>query len=519
MKRCPECRRDYYDETLRFCLDDGNALLEGPATADEPATVAYVSADRPDSPETLLYTNSDTAAAKSIAVLPFKNISADAENEYFCEGLAEELLNALAKIRELKVAARMSAFSFKDQSTEVGEIGRKLGVATILEGSVRKAGNRLRISVQLVSATDGYHIWSESFDREMRDIFDVQDEITLSVVEALKLKLLGNTRKDVLKRETENTQAYGAYLRGRYLRYAKNDHSGAALAYENAVRLDPQHTPSWIGLAESYVLRAHYALIHPLDACAKTRDALAKANTGAKVSAEALYVEGFAAFIERDWPRWDVVCRRSIELDPSSARSLGTFGMINCVLGNVDEGMKFLEHARAADPLAAYPYAISGCGLTAIGRPNEALPFFDQAFAFERDNTLALWSYSIAAVAVGDYETAIEAAERSVSLSNRAGLLLGQLGFALASAGRTQDAKAVLAELERRPSGSPVVAFEACLLAALGNKKAALELYSRAIDEHAPSAYYFGMPCYDALRDEPEFEDIVKRLEFPISER
>src|SRR5436190_7256522 len=157
-----------------------------------------------------------TESRNSIAVLPFTNMSTDPENEYFCDGLAEELLNALAKIDDLKVAARTSAFSFKGKTANVSDIGSTLGVRTVLEGSVRKSGNRLRIPVHLISAADGYHLWSERYDREMKDIFDVQDEITLAVVDALKVKLLGEEKAVVLKRYIENTEAYELYLMGRY---------------------------------------------------------------------------------------------------------------------------------------------------------------------------------------------------------------------------------------------------------------------------------------------------------------
>ena len=192
MKRCPECRRDYYDDTLLYCLDDGNALLEGPATAggDDPATAILSGIEQPsESPTKVLRIAGDARieVSNSIAVLPFVNMSADVDNEYFCDGLAEELLNALAKINDLKVVARTSAFSFKGKNINVNEIGRTLGVNTILEGSVRKSGNRLRITIQLVSTADGYHLWSERYDRGLRDIFDVQDEITLAVVDALKV--------------------------------------------------------------------------------------------------------------------------------------------------------------------------------------------------------------------------------------------------------------------------------------------------------------------------------------------
>ena len=199
MKRCPQCRRDYTDETLNYCLDDGSMLVSGPASPGEPATAlwpapitgesSYQPANAAAEPKTV---SAQATISNSIAVLPFKNISADPDNEYFCDGLAEELLNALAKIDGLKVAARSSAFSFKDKNVEIGEISRKLGVATVLEGSVRKSGDRLRISVQVLNASDGYHIWSETYDREMRDIFDVQDEIRLAVIEALQIKMSTN---------------------------------------------------------------------------------------------------------------------------------------------------------------------------------------------------------------------------------------------------------------------------------------------------------------------------------------
>src|SRR5688500_11577291 len=146
-------------------------------------------------------------------------MSADPENEFFCDGLAEELLNALAKIESLNVAARTSSFSFKGKSVNVDEIGSALHVNTVLEGSVRKSGIRLRITVQLVNATDGYHLWSERYDREMKDIFDVQDEITLAVVDALKLKLFGEEKAAILKRYTDNPEAYELYLKGLYHSY------------------------------------------------------------------------------------------------------------------------------------------------------------------------------------------------------------------------------------------------------------------------------------------------------------
>ncbi|HZJ58727.1 MAG TPA: adenylate/guanylate cyclase domain-containing protein, partial [Chitinophagaceae bacterium] len=152
--------------------------------------------------------STQTIIEKSIAVLPFVNMSGDPDNEYFCDGLSEELLNVLAKVDGLKVASRTSSFLFRGKGTDITEIGNKLKVATVLEGSVRKSGNRLRITAQLINATDGYHLWSERYDRNLEDIFDIQDEISLAILNALKVKLLGDEKAEVLKRYTGNTEAY-----------------------------------------------------------------------------------------------------------------------------------------------------------------------------------------------------------------------------------------------------------------------------------------------------------------------
>ena len=201
----------------------------------------------------------------SIAVLPFTNMSADAENEYFCDGLAEELLNALAKIEDLRVAARTSAFSFKGKNAEASQIGKTLNVKTVLEGSVRKSDNRLRITVQLINATDGYHLWSERYDREMRDIFDVQDEITLAVVDALKVRLLGEEKADLLKRYTDNTEAYDLYLKGLYhFNKWTTDGLRRSLEYfEQAIEKEPEFAPAYAKIADYYGFLSHVGLLSP----------------------------------------------------------------------------------------------------------------------------------------------------------------------------------------------------------------------------------------------------------------
>ena len=514
MKRCPQCGREY-DATMLFCLDDGAELLYGPASfdplrvSDERVTAIIPSAEPPTA---ILRSDAPENGTNSIAVLPFAHMSSDEDHEYFCDGLAEELINALSKIDELKVAARTSTFSFKGKDTDIPEIARKLGVRTVLEGSVRKSRDQLRITAKLVNAADGYHLWSERYDREMKDIFDIQDEITLAVVEALKVQLLGESKAEVLKRETANTEAYKSYLRGRYLRLSKNDHAGAMRAFEDAVHLDPSHAPSWIGLAEATILSAHYGFVSALPACEKARNALAKAKDLRGDSAEILYVEAFIAFTECNWIVSENAFRKAIELAPRLVHPLCSFGLTLCVRRKFADADLVFEKARELDPLASFPYAISGVGRVLEGRLEDAAELFEQAFAFGRENALALWGSAIANISSGKFEVGIADAQDGVKVSRRAPFFLGVLGWAFARAGQTDEARAILEELEQLPPDTPLAISEAWLLSELGDIDGAFTLFRRAVDERHPFSYYSALPTFDKFRDDPRFGHILTEI-------
>jgi len=260
MKKCPQCGREY-DNTMAFCLDDGAELLYGPASRgsrteepNEPATAILTPLDSAPAPTAILSGSRPQASTRSIAVLPFAHLSSDPDNEYFCDGLAEELLNALSRIDGLKVAARTSAFSFKGKNANISEIGSALNVNSVLEGSVRKSGNRMRIMSQLVNAADGYQIWSERYDREMKDIFDIQDEITLAVVDALKLKLFDDEKAAVLKHHTRDPEALELYLRGRsyFTKFTPEYFQKAIKCFDQAIAVDPHYASAYAALAECF---------------------------------------------------------------------------------------------------------------------------------------------------------------------------------------------------------------------------------------------------------------------------
>src|SRR5438876_4011808 len=251
MKRCPQCHRLETDDTLAFCRADGARLILESLVSESSSTLILSPPSQGTEISTQQFHNTP-----SIAVLPFINMSADAENEYFCDGLAEELLNALAKIEALRVAARTSAFSFKGKETDIREIGQKLNVATVMEGSVRKAGNRLRITAQLINVTDGYHLWSERYDRDLEDVFAVQDEIAGNIVKALRLVLTEDEKRAIEQPRAENVEAYEFYLRGRQFSHnlREKDLQFARRMFSRAVEIDPGYARAYAGIADCSVL-------------------------------------------------------------------------------------------------------------------------------------------------------------------------------------------------------------------------------------------------------------------------
>src|SRR5688572_6920 len=267
MKRCPECRRDYHDDSLLYCLDDGSALLEGPVSGDDLPTVKMPSPEV-RSGELPLGTDTIEEAdiSHAIAVLPFANLSRSEDTEYFSDGLAEELLSVLSKISGLRVVARTSAFSFKGKRIGVEEIGRSLRVGAVLEGSVRMAGEHLRVAVRLVDVGNGYHLWSETYDRRMEDIFAIQDDIARSVVEQLRSRFLGesldvaHSRKiaqevgRAVKGRAANPEAHRLMLIGRHLleRANRDDVKTAIEYFRRAVEIDPNYARCWAELGRAH---------------------------------------------------------------------------------------------------------------------------------------------------------------------------------------------------------------------------------------------------------------------------
>jgi TolB-like protein/Flp pilus assembly protein TadD len=459
----------------------------------------------------------DRDSAVAIAVLPFSDMSPGKDQDYLCEGMAEEIRNALVPVEGIRVASRTSAFRASQEDRDLAAIGRMLSVDHVLEGSVRTAGSRLRVTAQLSEVTSGYHLWSERFDRELEDIFAVQDEIASGVVEAVKARLAPGARTIRARPQPRNFEAYRSYLLGQHLRYAKEDYAGAIRAFQEAVRLDPTHAPSWTGIAEGLVLSAWAGLIPAVEGCVGARKALATAADLQGESADGLHGEAFVAMIERRWADLEATVRRAVELQPTHVPSLGLLGMCLSIQQRPDEAEPVFERAREADPLASFPYMLTALGLLSVGRAREAHRYAEQALIFEKDDTSALNCSSLANVALGRFEEGIAAAQRAVALSHGGPHMVGLLGWALATAGRKDEARALLEELRARPAGAPAVVSQGWLLGALGEIDAAFEVFARAEDEYQGWLVCSRLPGFDLFRNDPRFTAMLSRLGLPVS--
>ncbi len=424
-------------------------------------------------------------APHSIAVLPFVNMSADAENEYFCDGLAEELLNGLSKIETLRVAARTSAFSFKGKETDIRDIGQRLGVSSILEGSVRKAGNRLRITAQLVNVADGYHLWSERYDRELKDIFDIQDEITLAIVAALKVKLIGDTKAAVLKRYTDNTEVYQLYLKGRY-HYSKSTREGfrnAISFFEQAIEKDPDYAPAHAGLVNVYIFLWISGYVSPNYSVPKALEESAKALAIDDTLPESHLALGLLkAMYEWDRIGAEQEIKRAIDLNPNFADSHLQYGGLLAAMGRIEEAQREVKLAIELDPLSLLNNLYIGFIYYWMGLYDQIIEQGHRLIELEQRFFGGYWLIGIEAWARGRYEQAIGEYEKAVSLGGDQ-LVLSQLGCLYGISGNRAKARQVLEQFEAQATERYRGKMEFALVyAGLGDLDRAFELLNEAFE-------------------------------------
>ena len=445
-------------------------------------------------------------AMRSLAVLPFANMSADVENEHFCDGLAEELLNALSKIDALKVAARTSAFSFKGKTVDVGTIARTLGVTSVLDGSIRRSGNRLRISVQLVNAADGYQVWSERYDREMRDVFELQDEITLAVVAALKLKLFGEERAAVLKRYTDNAEAYELFLKGRHqsYKYTAQGWQRAIEFFEKAIALQPDYALAYAGIAAAGGCQWFFGILPAERVMPQCKAGSAQALAIDDGLADAyLSLSMITFFYDWNWRGAERAFIRSIELNPNNGEALSYYALFLAFDGRVDEAMAVSRKALALDPLAPLINMNVGWTYFAAGRPAEASQRAAKMIENDPDFYGAYWLQGAIHLSAGEYQAAVGQLRSAVSLGGHQ-VVVADLASACSLAGATGEATAILDRLVdlRRQHYVPAICL-ARVYSRLGNTTTAIEWLEAAFAERNGEMVFLEQEIAGAAADDP----------------
>jgi serine/threonine protein kinase/tetratricopeptide (TPR) repeat protein len=457
------------------------------------------------------------APLASAAVLPFVDLSPQKDQEYFSDGLTEELITSLSQVPGIRVAARTSSFQFKGQSPDVHEVGRKLGVGAVLEGSVRKSGNRLRVSTRLISVKDGYQLWSDSYDRDLSDVFAVQENIARSIVAALRVRLAPAPDSALASRPTGDLQAYDLYLKGRF---AWNQRTGPALKeavqyLEQAVARDSTFARAWAALADAYILVVPYAGGSPAATWSKAQTAANKALALDSTSAEAYTSLGYGNMIYGwDWSVAEENFRRAIRADPSYATGHHWYGDFLAGRGRLDESLREMRRAHELDPLSRQIGAELGWVYYLMRRSDEAAAQIRQTLDLDPNYAQGHFRLGLVQIQQHHYPEAIASLKRAIDLGAFYPLAAAGLAYAYAVSGNRAAAMRIVNDLKRRSARELVPPVHIALAyAGLGDATRGLEWLNRGIDQrdiYIPENFFD--PLLDPLRKDPRFGRVLARM-------
>jgi adenylate cyclase len=466
----------------------------------------------PDAPPTEL---------SSIAVLPFADLSPEKDQEYFCDGMTEEIIDALSKIGGIRVVARTSSFAFKGKQQDIREIGKKLNVAAVLEGSVRKDGNRLRVTAQLNSVADGYHLWSETYERELKDVFTVQDEISRAIVNTLQLKLSGRIIQP--NSSPENVETYELYLQGRYhwSRWRTEGAEQAIHYFEAAIQKDPKYAPAYAGIAYSYCWLGFFGALPPTEAMPKARQAAEKAlsldDSLAAAHTALAYVK---ALYEFDWPVAEREFKRAIELNAGDADAHFGYGITYLTpQGRLDDAVREMQKARDLDPLSPVQANYLGLAYQFVGRRADAMAQYKRALDLDPNFVEARLHLANAYLDPGrfkDFYAELDRAE-AVWADSR---IEPTRAFGMALEGRKAEALELLHKCENPGPGVFVQStYIANVYAVLGDKEQMYRWLDKAYaDRDGMLVYANKQGCYRPYRAEPRFVALERKLGVPTAQ-
>lgn len=455
----------------------------------------------------------------SVAVLPFVNVSPEKENEYFSDGMTEEIIDALTKVEGLRVVSRTSVFAFKGKDQDIRKIGEQLNVSHVVEGSVRKAGNRVRITAQLINIADGYHLWSEHFDREMEDVFTIQEEIAHMIVNALKIKLVRKAETPLVERSTENIKAYNLFLKGRY---CWNKRTEAALKqcvnyFEQAIEIDPDYMLAYCGLADAYALLgiAEYGALPPMEVMPKAKAAAVKAleidNTLAEAQTTVAHVK---AFFDWDFTGADKEFNRAIELNPNYPFSHHWYALYLSAMERHDEAIAEEKRAQELEPLSLIINKNVGTIFYYARKYEQAIEQYKKALELDPDFARTHFFLGLAYISNSMFEEAIAEIKKAITFSGENTVMLALLASAIAMSGKKDEATKILKDLKKRLKRGYVPSFNlAILYMGLDEKASAFEWLEKAYQERSSWLVSLKVePILDGLRSDPRFTALLKKV-------
>jgi len=460
----------------------------------------------------------ETSDARTIAVLPFADLSPQRDQEYFGDGIAEELMFALSRVPKLRVVSQTSVFAFKGKGIDIRDIGSQLGVENILEGSVRKAGQKLRITVRLTEVVSGFNVWSEVFTCELKDVFAVQEEIARSVAEALRLTVAGGEPVQLPRSGACNVNAFNQYLIGRAFWNKQTEHGlrTAITHFENCLKEDPTYAKAYFGISDCYRKLEFWGLMRPLDALPRAKEAAKKAleMDGSLIEAR-VPLAAITAVNEWKWAEADSMFQNILSFHPDYAPAHQAYAMMCLVpMRRFDEAIDHIQIARQLDPLALLINAHVGGAFYLAGRYDEAIEQLQNTLELEPNYHLAHMGLALAFGEKGMFDEAVVVLNRAKTLAGEIMPIRGALGNIYARAGKISEAEAVLTELVELQKVRYVSPLDFALVyAGLGKTADVFQCLKQAAADHCGRlAWALIEPRYEGLRSDPRFVELVNHV-------
>jgi TolB-like protein/Tfp pilus assembly protein PilF len=457
---------------------------------------------------------------RRIAILPLANMSPDPNDRYFAEGMTEELISTISRIGELSVISRTSVMKYKDTTLSIGQIAQELAAGSIIEGSIRKAGNRVRITAQLIQAESDRHLWSQSYDRDLTDVFAIQGDIAEQVAEALKVRLLSKEKKSIEKKATGNPEAYTLYLKGRYY-WNERTEAGvkkAANYFEEALKIDPDFAMAYSGLADAYLIMADYSWMDPKEAGLLAKRYAAKALEIDDMLAEAHASLGLYHQQFWDFSSSERELKRAIELRPNYAAAYHWYAILLSWLGRYGECGEMLKRERELDPYSRVMNMSIGVNLFYLRKYDQSIEQLDKVTDANPDFAAAHFWKSLVYCQVDKFEEAIEEAKRAVELDNGSANMKMSLATIYARSGDKESGTRVMNEALSGKWGYVSPAQIAMVKFQLGQKDEAFSLFQKAVEVHDTNLLYLrGSPGFEECQSDPRWMDIERSMAMPKS--